>query len=351
VYYGRCAEILEGLHQKKQLPPAMTKSLPESFTMQGLVLRGLGRHAESETALRKARNHRLTLLKLAPKDPQRRLELAQEELRLSGALDNQKKVKEADDARGQGITLLEGLVAEHPKNEVYRSSLSGALIDHAVSLAPRGIAEAGSCFLRAVQLDEGLVKDFPTNAAYHEELALALSNLATWATEHKEPDEAERHLRRSRDVLEQLARIHAREPRYRRKLAQAGNSLGFHFQQQKRHRDAALVFEKAVADWRTLLATAPAAAEDQAGFAQTLVNLADAQTTLGQSGKAEAALLECVALRQRLTQQSPSDTLTRGYLAHNLGTLAKLLQDRGEAEAAGHLLRLAERLKPPAGRR
>src|SRR5579872_2942553 len=133
------------------------------------------------------------VVKAIAKEPARRYSTA-----LARLFWSTKRPKEAEEAYGQALPLLEKLVADQPTVRSFRSDLANNLNHLAVLLQTTGRPdEAAAAYRRALALQERLAAELTSTPAYQHDLAGTLNNLAKLLTARGDPAEARRLLERA----------------------------------------------------------------------------------------------------------------------------------------------------------
>jgi tetratricopeptide (TPR) repeat protein len=242
----------------------------------------------------------------------------------------------ADYAEGCGI--WERLVADFPKNPVYRHELGNSCRVRGNLYRQLGqSARAEASCRQGLKLMEGLLAEYPAFPPYRQDLAGACNNLGLLLQGLGRLDDARLLLQKAVDLLERLAVDVPHTAEYRGNLAQSHINLAGLFQLLGRHTKALESLKRTEDISRELCDESPTKAEYREGWAAALNNKAMVFCELNRHKEGVAAHEQALRIQKKLADNFASVPTYRHDEAAFHVNLAALLSDLGhDKEALKH---------------
>jgi len=234
------------------------RELTRSLNLLGLVLRDTGRFDEAEQSLRgsmQIRERLLTELPESPDGPQDRLGFSQTKRNLADVLMKAGRHEEADKAVREVMSIQEDLVNWFPDNPLFATELSHTRRwwDEVLRLAGQQ-ASAGKGADSARSTSDGA-------SDYSKMLADTYRSLSDALKRTGNTEQAGAAHARAVAIVEELARAHPSDTRYREDLAQLHRTHAEGFKMVWRVDEAAVTLLQAIAVQEQLVAEFPDHAE------------------------------------------------------------------------------------------
>jgi tetratricopeptide (TPR) repeat protein len=258
----------------------------------------------------------------------------------------------------QAVTLLEGLVKEHPAVPEYRHLLACCYRD-APPLPPPGPGGRGGPppdsenFKLAVGLLRQLHKDFPKVPDYRYELCetLARTRVSGPPGATTSSDEAKKLLEEAIKMSSDLVAEYPNVPQYVASRAQAHDRLGVLLQEMKQLEEAEGVLRKGVGFQAELVKQHGEVTAYSFSLALMQASLARVLSDRGKLPEART-LLEASAKRlESLLKKDEKMGFLRMFLEHRYRELAQVLTKLGEKELAAEAQKKADTFGPPSRER
>jgi eukaryotic-like serine/threonine-protein kinase len=247
--------------------------------------------------------------------PTRRLEVAQAYLLMNSVQEWQTGYASLQHARA----LLEQLVAEEPRNEVFRGELGRCFMLLGNTTGGLGRAEECQAYReKALEAYEELYSAHPdsadpNSAAVHMALAVCHLNLAG-CYEDEEVDKAESHTKQGVQLLETLAQQHPDNDGYQHYLAGGYTNLALYYGQTKRAEKSFDLFAKAEARLSALVKAHPQDKQWQFTLVQTLRLWACFLITAHRGEEARPLLARAIKIMDNFVQEDPANPYLQGLL-------------------------------------
>ena len=223
----------------------------------GIILRDLGKHADSEEQLRKALTAQKKLVAEFPTAKFRR-ELGHDHDSLGNLLAAMSRSVEAEEQFLEAISIQEELVTELPEVPEHLESLGACHSNFANFLIRQGRPDAETHVRKALPPFEKLSTDFPKIPKYRIGNALTRRLLSGLLSDQGRYIEAEQMLRGSLALIESLAAEFPSMPDYRSRLAGTQRKLGwFLFDRLAKTAEAEEQFNKGISTLEKLVRENP----------------------------------------------------------------------------------------------
>jgi serine/threonine protein kinase len=249
----------------------------------------------------------------------------------------------------KSIELLEGLAAEYPLLVNYRKSLSWTYNQFGLLLIRTDrAAEGENAFNRALELNERLVADFPNRPELQTQLA---DNYGNWGNRLKDTGrraEADGMYRRMLALRERLVREHPHVVAYRYDLARTHTSLAISYRGQKKLKEADEEFRQCIPLLDKLAANYPANPDYRESLNIAVGSHGQVLVQLGHGKEAADCFRRAIALGEALVSEKPSSPIYRSSLAMDYHRLTSLPASEQPEETEKHLERAMALQEPLA---
>jgi eukaryotic-like serine/threonine-protein kinase len=321
---GRLKEAEEASRKAIELGKAIREQNgsveAESTSDLGVVVEQSGRLGEAAQLYRRAVLLDERIIKMDPRTPAYRQDLAATLTRLAGALSKSlAKTPESEQVYRRAIGLYERLATDAPDVQVFRRELATTLWNLGTVLYNRGrLTEAEDVLRRPPAIFEALAIESPNVPRYREDLAASLSELAQveWAIGQTASGLA--HARRARNLYDEL------NPQSRvvqEKMARNLSGLGNFLDAGHQYAEAEQTCRRAVAIIEKLLAQYPGDVGLRSALA-TYVQQAGWSARTSRPDESELAFRRSFDLLERVIAEAPEradDRYTLARVANNLG--------------------------------
>jgi serine/threonine protein kinase/Tfp pilus assembly protein PilF len=288
----------------------------------GVLLKKLGRYAESQQSLQQALDLRRKILEESPKELEYKRALADSWYDLATVLARLRgQRKQAEQAYGEALGIQEELCKARPGESNFQRDRARTLNNLGILLVDETPQKAKSAFEQAVDAYQDLVEKHAGNAFYRRELARSYNNLARIPRKAGQFKKSEEVYGKSLKLLKQLAVDFPTVPVYRQELAALYYNLGLLFQ------DAGN-FDKADKVYREALRLRQEIADESPGLPDYRDALANVHRDVGQALEKRGLLLEADEHYQRAIVLLEKIARTAGRPAYQ-SDLALVLDFRG----------------------
>jgi serine/threonine-protein kinase len=287
------------------------------------------------------------------RDPQVRLGAARAGLRVGWIRQRLGNTAAAEQAEGQALSLLTGLVSGHPADPTYREALARAHQQRAaVFRNEERWSESEREIRLAADLWDGLARERPGVAAYLSEFSDAQRRLGDQYQIQGRVQDAEVRLRLALEVADRLARENPVVDAFHETLARTLHS--FSSLQANRLHDfpGAITSEQKALEIMERLARAhPGTLKYQMALGHFLQGAGYHYTEVGDLQRAEAEVKRSIAILEKLAADHPQDMEIAYSQGKAYQRLALVYYLRGDRRASlDHYGRLIDWLRPLARR-
>jgi tetratricopeptide (TPR) repeat protein len=334
--------------RRKSGDDAIQRETAAALLRVGSIQHRLGRFHQARQACDEAITALATSTAALPADLQRRVLLAEAYHSQGRILASEGRRPQAEKAQRYSLQLWGELVAEHPDNLQYRSSLaaanealSGLLLEY-----PR---EAERTLREAIRLYSELVQKQGDQTAFRFSLCSSYCSLGLFLSTMARLPEAESALRQAAELLDRASGFAGR-PDWQWQRGEVELKLANVIGTRGRTKEAERAYRRAIANIEVLVSQYP----NVPGYRQNLSlyssYLATCLQSLGQKDEANALRHSARNLCEKLEGEfeQVSDRL------HHLGLASRNLTAAGDLEGAEHFLRrsleLASEFKDEASR-
>src|SRR5208282_5773595 len=308
--------------------PEYKRELARASMNLGNLLESGGRLPEAQSLLRRAIVLNSALMDKQPADVQVRLDLAKSRTNLGESFRDNGHPERSIAQYEKSRDLAAALVKQFPDSPRYREQLAGTVLDLALAYDAAGNPAAQSNYLESLKIDEALVHEFPDNANYKVAEGLCLMDLGAYVRESNRNDEAESYYLRALAVLKDV-------PTDQSLRQQAGlySNLGdLRHDMKKPGAEEALLQSIAISE--KLVARKPPARGDRTYLAIAQNNLGEALKDTNRTDEAGKYLDSAIAGFDSLARESPKAVDIQDYLGYSLETQAELMEKIGQPEKA-----------------
>jgi serine/threonine protein kinase/Flp pilus assembly protein TadD len=291
--YQEASMLLARLAARCPEVPTYREQLADTHASKGVVLRGLGRQREAETATRRA-------LEILPEngDTSRRdfrFTRAKSWYNLGTLLFESHRLGDAEASFRQSACLLDPLVAEAPHLPIPRlyQGINRDNLANVLRLCGR-FAEAEASYGAAQSVLTQLVADFPKPPDFRYQLASSQGNLGILRENQKRYAEAEACYRQCLAILEPLAADFSRVPLYKSNVGAFENNLALVLWKQGQPAKACALMKQALIQQRAALALSPNHQEYMGRLHTHYQALATILVSTGKRAEAAAVAAELV---------------------------------------------------------
>jgi tetratricopeptide (TPR) repeat protein/tRNA A-37 threonylcarbamoyl transferase component Bud32 len=303
----------------------------------------VGQWGEAASPLEQARNQFQQLLEQSPGDPGLRAELADTDYYL-GRMN--RYLYRLDAAEGAYTTALGSWRALRDESAPLPASAKDPETEMArVMLGLGNIASDRSQFEVALAhyrdsmaIRERLVAKFPTRESHRRDLAITWNNIAVL---HARAGDMARTIgarEKSQEVYARLVEDFPYRDRFRNDLALSQWNLGTDLHRSGKSAEAATWFDKAAVEWDRLHQTHPAVRLYAAGLANARFSGSQIEVLLSHEANADRMLSQALIVREKLAADAPNDFEAQADVARCVAERTDRLWKRGdlqEAEIAG----------------
>jgi beta-lactamase regulating signal transducer with metallopeptidase domain/tetratricopeptide (TPR) repeat protein len=317
--------------------PAVRRDTAVAYRNVAEQHRKLGRFADAEASLARARELLEKLVQAFPAESGNVRELARTQISLGLLFRETGRVKESEQVFRQSLALSEKLA--NPQQTAYREDLATAYSHLGELYLDMGrVQEAEQSYRRALALLQQLPAERVKEPGPRQQLARTHGHLGDLLQVSGRPAEAEAAYRQALVLAEQLVREAPKVEEYRRDLARTYNSLGLLMRATGRLQEAEQMLRRALAILTQLVAEFVETPEMRLQLARCYNHLGRLLAATGRIAEAEAAFRQGVDLLEKSAVASPEYATESGSTLLNL---AQLLRSRGELAAAAKVLERA----------
>jgi eukaryotic-like serine/threonine-protein kinase len=252
----------------------------------------------------------------------------------------------------KAIEILERLVAGHTDMPDYRHLLARCYREMSQQWFTHGSISAPDAAKKATDILQNLVEKYPDVPDYRYDLsktylALETSKMFSWKPADKDTRQESLEVieKKVLPIAEQLVAENPNVPDYAVSLMQIRLQLGYMLWESNPSA-AENYLKKALETQSMLVRHFPGVSPYQFGMAFIYDSLAGFYQNQKRLPDAQSMLKESIAVLKEALKKMPDAHPIRGILARNYMTLADLLRQTGDTEAAEEAVRQAESLRP-----
>jgi tetratricopeptide (TPR) repeat protein len=187
---------------------------------------------------------------------------------------------------------------------------------------------------RSLAYREALATAHPSVSSYQWDVGSSLGEIAPLQHQAKQDGKALVTIERSIDVLEKLVASRPEDTRFRATLARSWNVLGFIRDESRENLQALPAFEHAVKEAIRSMEEAPEVDQNRFTAIYTLENLGEQSVDLGRPTEGFPSYRRAIALRQARLDARPGDRDLTLDLVKALSNLGTILRHAGESPEA-----------------
>jgi tetratricopeptide (TPR) repeat protein len=307
----------------------------EALALLGDALEAQGKLKQAQAAFGQYLSIRRRLAEKEPTNPACQLDLAVAHMRVGGVFEAQGKLDEAQAAFETALAIDQGLAEQEPTNAGWRRDLAVAYNRVGGVFELQGkLIQARTAFGTSLAINKGLAEQDPTNGPWQRELAVAYTRLGGVFTVEGKLSEAEAAYAAALGIISGLAEQDPSRAGWQRDLAVGHNRMGLVFTAQGKLTEAEAAYAAALAIVNGLAEQDPS----NAGWQRDLAVVHDRMGVVfqgqGKLNEAQAAFEAALAINERLAAQDQSDAECQRSLALSQNRMGALLEEQGKLNEA-----------------
>jgi serine/threonine protein kinase len=320
-------EYLDGLAKESASDPSLLRELAAAYMRLAEVLgdsrdANIGDTAGALKNFKKSVELRETVVKLEPKVPERRRELAETYMALSRALSDAGRHDESGQYLRRALQILEPLASAYPQNNQMQQALGRAYQSSGSDERNTNLNELKKFHEKALAIFERLAQLDPGNRDYKSEVAFAHKHVASILDLQKQFQEALEHERAALKIEEALLAENPQDTYSRYAITFTYDDTGYALRHLGQL-DAALGYYRRALAIRSALADAdPQDTKSRQGVATIYSFIGDVLWDKQDLKGAAEAYRQALKIREGLSARNPANDFSRRRMEESETSLA-----------------------------